>query len=181
MTSKLKAQTLPSNFWELPTLEVARGLLGKQLHRQGFEQESFFISEVEAYTQDDPACHAYKGKTKRCEIMFGPPGFAYVYFIYGMYHCLNLVTEREGVGEAVLIRGLFSRQRANLDGPGKICRSLGIDLKHNGESLANPESPIWIGGGIKVDPESIISTERIGITKAKERPWRFLLSKEGCL
>jgi DNA-3-methyladenine glycosylase len=103
--------------------------LGKTLVRQ-FEKARLEaeIVEVEAYTADDPACHAYSGRRPRCEVMFGPPGHAYVYFIYGMYYCLNVVTEVDGIAGAVLIRALAEREKVGdeklLSGPGKLCQTI---------------------------------------------------------
>ncbi len=109
---------LPRNFYERPTLTVAGELLGKVLKFSNF---SGIITEVEAYIgMNDPACHAARGYTNRTSVMFGMPGFSYVYFIYGMYYCLNIVTETEGFPAAVLIRGLklIEPLEANLGGPG---------------------------------------------------------------
>src|ERR1700722_17436772 len=96
------------DFYSRPTLEVAPELLGSILCRRLPDNSIIFapIVEVEAYTADDPACHASKGMTKRCEVMFGPAGRSYVYFIYGMYNCLNVVTEPSGVAGAVLVRAI---------------------------------------------------------------------------
>ena len=118
---------LKRNFFNQPTLEVAKNLLGKMLVFEGF---SGFVTETEAYIgQDDPACHASKGRTKRTDVMFGPPGYSYVYMIYGMYYCFNIVTEEEGYPAAVLIRGLklISHDQVLLDGPGKLCKRLNIN------------------------------------------------------
>lgn len=118
---------LNRDFFNRPTLQVAQELLGKVLH---FNQHQLIITETEAYHgTDDPACHAARGKTPRCEVMFDKAGVSYVYFIYGMYYCLNIVTEEEGTAAAVLIRGarLIGHDKTDLSGPGKLCRYLGID------------------------------------------------------
>jgi DNA-3-methyladenine glycosylase len=162
----------PEEFYARSTLKVAKDLLGCHLHRRlpTGEVLSAEITEVEAYTADDPACHAFKGKTKRTEVMFGPPGRAYVYFIYGMYYCLNVVTEPEGVPGAVLIRGV---QGTGLNGPGKICKHWQIDRQLNGVSLIQPDSLLWISKrSLNLKPK-IKASSRIGISQAQERLWRF--------
>jgi len=122
---------LPREFYERPTLKVAKELLGKVLIKKtpsGIIQSK--IVDVEAYVgPKDKACHASKGRTTRTEIMFGPAGFTYVYLIYGMYHCLNIVTEREEYPAAILIRGLehlgeedAPARQIRIDGPGRVCR-----------------------------------------------------------
>lgn len=182
---------LPSSFYRAPTQEVARGLLGQLLVRNfgaGVEQAkggdilAARIVEVEAYTQEDPACHAFNGPTKRCQVMFGPPGYAYVYFIYGMYHCLNVVTEDEGRGCAVLIRGLVApftnkskKSDKSLLGPGKICRNWGIDLSHNGLPLFEKSSPVCILRQEAALNENVRVTPRIGISKGVDLEWRYVL------
>ncbi len=128
------------------------------------------ITEVEAYTQDDPASHSVRGRTKRNEVMFGPPGHLYVYFVYGMHHCVNIVTGSEGDGQAVLIRavtcdGLDPRLT---NGPAKLCRQLGIDMSMNGV-LGH------VGDDGIASPEAALVTPRIGITKAVEWPRRWLV------
>src|SRR5271156_6623270 len=125
MKAKISFDTVyTEEFYARSTLKVAKDLLGCHLHRRlpsGIIL-SAAITETEAYTADDPASHAFRGKTKRTEVMFGPPGRAYVYFIYGMYYCLNVVTEPEGIPGAILIRGLHGKSGhgAHLNGPGKI-------------------------------------------------------------
>ncbi|MBX4190313.1 DNA-3-methyladenine glycosylase, partial [Candidatus Parcubacteria bacterium] len=115
---------LDRQFFEQKTLKVARELLGKYLVRRiGNKVIAAKITETEAYCgPNDKACHASKGRTSRTEVMFGKAGHAYVYLIYGMYHCLNIVTEKENYPAAVLIRGIGS-----INGPGKLCRELKID------------------------------------------------------
>lgn len=166
------AETLPQQFFHRDTVTVARELIGTTLCRRLDDGTilSGAIVEVEAYTQDDPACHAFRGKTKRCEVMFGPGGFAYVYFIYGMYNCLNVVTEIEGTAGAVLIRAVSSE---GTNGPGKLCRAWAIDRTHNGVDLMNAESPLWLVRGERVPDEQIDITRRIGLSVAQEQLWRF--------
>jgi len=163
---------LTRSFFNQPTLDVAKSLLGKQLV---FNHFCGIITETEAYIgKDDPACHAAKGKTKRTEVMFGQAGYAYVYFIYGMYHCLNIVTEEEGFPAAVLIRGLLltSPKSFHLDGPGKLCRELDITKAHNRLDLIH--SPSFYLEETHLSPV-FDSTPRIGITMGKEKLWRFVI------
>lgn len=162
------------DFYCRDTLAVARDLIGALLCRKVDGRQIFSgpIVEVEAYTQDDPACHAARGWTERCSVMFGPPGHAYVYFIYGMYHCLNVVTEPEGTPGAVLIRAVGA---PGTDGPGKLCRQWAIDWEHNGMSLLKPGSELWICPGTPVPDRQIVKSPRIGISSATDRHWRFYL------
>lgn len=180
---------LSRDFFERDTRAVARELLGKRLVRvyRG-RRLSGIIREVEAYRGlDDAASHAHRGSTPRSIIMFGPPGYAYIYFIYGMYHCLNVVTERVGYPAAVLIRGLEptkgmaalwrlrrGAQNGHLaDGPGKLCQALAIDRRLNGLDLVSSER-LFIEEGIS--PERIATGPRIGVrgdALARARPWRF--------
>lgn len=186
---------LPGEFYRRDTLEVARDLLGKALVKfKGSEMVGGIILETEAYYgQDDPASHAYGGKTPRSEIMFGKPGIAYVYMCYGMYYLLNVVTENEGKPGAVLIRALKPlwgidimkrRRNANLedrltDGPGKLTIALGIDIKDNGADIVKGENRLYISdyktGGNSL---KIIATERIGVKKGEDRPLRFLIQNK---
>jgi DNA-3-methyladenine glycosylase len=148
-------------------------LLGKVIV---FAEHRIQITETEAYLgEGDPACHAAKGLTKRTAIMFGPPGFSYVYFIYGMYYCLNFVTEPEGTAAAVLIRGgIVMDKNINLDGPGKLCRFLGITKDmHNGLDVVNNEKFFLLDSKIK---PNFNQTVRIGIKLGTEKPWRFLVA-----
>lgn len=154
------------------TLEIAPQLLGIKLCRRLDDGTILTgrIVEVEAYTQDDPACHAFKGITPRSKIMYGPPGFAYVYFIYGMYHCLNVVTEADGTAGAVLIRAL---EFEGANGPGKLCRQWQIDKKMNGVDLLDSNSPLWLSKGTLETGETIDITGRIGLSVAQDKLWRF--------
>jgi DNA-3-methyladenine glycosylase len=155
------------------------------LHRSGDGEVGGIIVETEAYGPSDPANHAFRGQTSRNAVMFGSPGRAYVYRIYGIHWCLNAVTERGGVGEAVLIRALeptlgldIMRRNRGVDslqrlcrGPGSLCSALGITGALNGADLRGPA--LCISSDRKEDLE-IVETTRIGLTKAAERPWRFL-------
>jgi DNA-3-methyladenine glycosylase len=178
---------LPREFYERATLKVAKDLLGKVLMKQtpsGVFQTK--IVDVEAYVgPKDKACHASKGRTTRTEIMFGPAGFTYVYLIYGMYHCLNIVTEREEYPAAILIRGLghlgeeiaLARQ-IRIDGPGRVCRFLEIDRTHNGLD-ATLGTNLWIEDhGLAISRKQTQALPRIGVDYAGEwatKLWRFYL------
>ncbi len=191
---------------------AAPGLLGLLLYRHLPPDRHLVarIVEVEAYRQDDPAAHSFRGPTRRNQTMFGPPGFAYVYLIYGMHHCLNVVCGPEGIGDAVLIRaaeplaGIESIRRLRepgtgrsgaqlasdrlLSGPGSLCKGLGIRKEeHDGASIAG-EGPLCLALSVELPPEEdaepkrlkaavphrVVTTPRIGITKAPEVPWRFV-------
>jgi len=165
---------LNRDFYNDPTQDVAQKLIGKVMVFKGV---SGVITETEAYIgQDDPACHAAKGKTPRTEVMFGKPGVSYVYFIYGMYHCLNFVTEREGFPAAVLVRGLklLGKSKHHLNGPGKICRDLGINREHNKHDLIDSSTLYVEDQGITLPYEK---TPRIGIKVGTDKLWRFVVSK----
>jgi len=144
--------------------------------------------ETEAYTGDaDPASHAFRGRTRRNAVMFGPAGFSYVYFSYGMHHCLNLTAERPGRAGAVLLRavevmagegivrsrgvdGVASRL---MSGPGKIGRALGLTLVDNGLDLTR--GPLGVAAGDPVEDQAVAAVPRIGISRAVDLPYRFLL------
>lgn len=164
---------------------MARELLGQVLAvRQGSGWVGGTISETEAYLgAGDPASHSHRGPTPRSNIMFGPPGIAYVYFIYGMHHCLNAVTEPEGTGAAVLVRALLphlptwtavapvGQPAARLRGPGLLCRALGIDLAFNGADLAS--SDLRFLAAPRVADDQVAAGPRIGINTARDLPLRF--------
>ena len=162
---------------------VARELLGKVLElRRPDNRLAAVIVETEAYLgAGDPASHSHSGVTPRSRTMFGPPGVAYVYLIYGMYHCLNAVTEAEGIGSAVLIRALDPEvparraltgwTRQSLAGPGRLCREFGIDLSMNGWDLSRSELRILEGAEV-VDADVIVGP-RVGIQRAADLELRF--------
>lgn len=167
------AETLSRDFFSQPTLTVAQQLLGKIMV---FGNAAGLITETEAYIgQDDPACHAARGKTPRNAVMFGPAGFSYVYFIYGMYHCLNFVTEEEGMPAAVLIRSLMLIEPSPLalTGPGKLCRHLGITREHSGMDITTSDS-----FHVNDSPfaPAFEATPRIGIRQGQDKLWRFVVS-----
>lgn len=163
------------------TLDVAKDLLGCFLIRKiGRKIIRAKIVETEAYVgEDDLACHASKGRTKRTETMYGEAGYAYVYMIYGMYHCFNIVTEHVGFPAAVLIRAVEVEgvPQKETNGPGKLCRFLKINRKLNGWNVTKGEK-LWIERGEKVLSKNIRAEKRIGIDYAKhckDYPWRFSL------
>jgi DNA-3-methyladenine glycosylase len=172
---------LPRAFFDRDTRLVARDLLGKVLvHRDGRIRRAARIVETEAYHGPaDRASHARAGPTPRAAVMFGPPGHAYVYRVYGLHHCMNVVAGPEGFPAAVLIRAAEPLQGClhSTRGPGNLCRALRIDAgRHTGLDLVG--GPIWIeDGGHPAGP--IVRTPRIGVDFAgawARRPWRFVLS-----
>lgn len=177
-----KILCLPASFYERNTLIVAEELLGKYLVRQIRGKKIIGkIVEVEAYIgESDPACHAFRGLTPRTKIMYGSPGHAYVYFNYGMYFLLNVVTEREGFPAAVLIRalepvfGLKDDDPRPASGPGKLCRSMQIDKELNGEPLTGKR--LWIGELQSNEDFEIRWSPRIGISVGQDKPWRAYIA-----
>ena len=176
---------LNKNFYKRNTLKVAQNLLGCFLMRKiNRKLIKAIITETEAYMgEDDLASHASKGRTSRTELMFGEPGHAYIYMIYGMYHCLNIITEKKDFPAAVLIRSVkidgIDYKKTN--GPGKLCKFLKIDRKMNGLEISQGEK-LWIEKGIKVRQSKIKKGRRIGIDYAKhckEYLWRFTLVDSG--
>lgn len=181
----MQSKIFSRSFYSRDTLKVARELLGCFLVRKiGRTVTRAKITEVEAYVgEDDLACHASKGKTKRTEIMYGEAGHAYVYMIYGMYHCLNIVTEQKDFPAAVLIRAVevegVSHKETN--GPGKLCRFLDIDRKLNGWDITKGEK-LWIEKPAQSVPkERIMAGKRVGIDYAKhckDYLWRLSFAKK---
>ena len=181
-----KSCKLKRDFYLRPTLEVAKDLIGKYIVYNCRDQIlAARLVEVEAYIgEDDPACHAAVGRTERNEIMYGIGGFSYIYFIYGMYHCLNIVTEREGYPAAVLIRAVepvegvdlmkkrFENHKNNLltNGPGKLCKAFNLTRQHNGLDLLGERLYLEDRG---FGPSEIETSERIGIKKGTDREYRF--------
>jgi DNA-3-methyladenine glycosylase len=182
------ASRLPRTFFERSVHEVARDLIGCRLFYEG---RGGTIVEAESYERDDPACHAYAGLTERTEVLFGPPGRAYVYLSYGIHSLLNAVAEPEGKAAAVLIRALEptagleamrERRRGRPDrelcsGPGKLTEALGVGLGENGADLGRdpflllPPEEEWRG--------EVVAGPRVGISKAVDRPWRFCAAGNG--
>lgn len=189
---------MPREFYRRDTLEVAPALLGKLLlvATEGDPEPSVGrIVETEAYQGNDPASHSARGETPRTTVMFGEPGIAYVYFIYGMYEMLNFVTEPRGSPGAVLIRaiepvaGLDSmRKRRNAgkilrgdrpeltNGPGKLSRALGIRRSHNGQSLTGPVLFV-LDEGSRIPRSEIWVSPRVGISAGRDRLWRFFMHR----
>jgi DNA-3-methyladenine glycosylase len=171
---------LRRSFFDRPVLKVAPELIGATLLVNGVGGR---IVEVEAYHYTDPAAHSYNGRTERNAVMFGPPGYAYVYRSYGIHWCLNFVCEEEGSASAVLIRALepvagiaaMRRRRGLVDeralcsGPGKLCEALGVSHRHNSLPLDRPPFELRARG----ESLDIVVGVRIGITKAIEHPWRY--------
>ena len=198
----MAAHTLPASFFEqYDTKALARKLLGCELvHNSPDGITSGIIVETEAYLQDDPACHAYNRRTTRTEPMYGRPGTIYIYLIYGMYECFNIVSNREGVGEAVLIRALqptsgieLMEQRRLLipgkverlsvskkvslkdlcRGPGKLVRAMGINrTQHNNLHLS--DSPVFLSPPV-ISDFGIITTTRIGINVGTDLQYRYYI------
>ena len=174
---------LTRDFFARSVHEVAPDLIGATLLVDGVGGR---IVEVEAYDQEDPASHAYRGRTARNAVMFGPPGHAYVYRSYGIHWCLNLVCDETGVAEAVLVRALeptngleeqrrrrgVTEPRALCSGPGKLCEALGITGEQDGLRLDEP--PFRLEP--RAEAPEIVTGPRIGITRATELSWRYMMS-----
>ena len=178
---KTKPRILPRIYFNRPTLQVARSLIGKYVVREiDGRILAGKILEVEAYVgPQDKACHASKGRTQRTEVLFGPPGVAYVYFIYGMYHCLNVVTEREEFPSAVLIRAIEIDGEL-IDGPGRLCRALQIDRLLNRVDLTTGASLWFEDRGALLARGDVEAHLRIGVDYAgmwAKKPWRFRLRR----
>jgi DNA-3-methyladenine glycosylase len=212
-TSRDPGAVLPRSFYLRPTIEVAQALLGKLLvHDTAAGCVSGYIVETEAYLQSDPASHAVlraggrwvAKMTDRNRQMFGPPGIAYIYFIYGNHYCLNVVTRKEGVAEAVLIRAVepvagvelmqqrrhFGSSRAHrqsgsdtavtraerdlTNGPGKLTQAFAIDRRHNGADLTS--GLLRIERGRRIPRHKVTARPRIGINVAGDDPWRFVVA-----
>jgi DNA-3-methyladenine glycosylase len=188
---------LPREFFNRDSRIVGRELLGKLLvRREGRKKLVGRVVEVEAYLgKDDPAAHSFGGPTPRNMVMFGPPGFAYVYFIYGNHYCLNVSCQPEGNAAAVLFRALeplagiermaLARDltvesprdlRLLTSGPGRMAEALGVTrVRDNGKDLTSTRSDLWLADDDFV-PERILVTKRIGITKAAHKPWRYVIA-----
>jgi DNA-3-methyladenine glycosylase len=180
---------LPRDFFERPVEEVAPSLLGQVIaHRTPEGEVAARLTEVEAYAGPlDPASHAYRGRTQRNEVMFGPPGHVYVYFTYGMHFCMNLVCAPEGTSMAVLLRAgeiiegedlaRARRPRSSVRdlarGPARLCQALGIARGQNGLDVCTPGGEMTVLEGKPVDPAVIRNGPRTGVSGAKEVPWRF--------
>lgn len=189
-------QPIAPEWLSRPSTEVAPDLLGCTLVRQVESGQIYrgLIVETEAYAPGDPACHAYRRPTKRNQVMFGAAGMTYVYLIYGMYHCLNVVTDLDGVPSAVLIRALeletvppwSDRQKERklsriAAGPGKLCRAFNIDLSLSAQALL-PGQPLWLEhrsptfeDKLEQGAIAFVQTTRIGLTQGADIPWRWYI------
>jgi DNA-3-methyladenine glycosylase len=185
------SSVIESQWFARPAPEVAPDLIGCVLVRQlpNGDRLQGTIVETEAYGPDDPACHAYRKRTPRNAVMFGPAGYSYVYLIYGIYHCFNVVTDQDGVASAVLIRalalpearldsGLSPKAQARLaTGPGKLCRYLEIDRSLSQMPLMEGQ-PLWLEHPQRKQSApalELIQTTRIGLTQGADIPWRWYL------
>lgn len=173
-------QKLPTSFYARDTITVAKDLLGTYLvHHDGELERIGKIVEVEAYLgQHDLASHSAKGITKRTEVMYGPAGFAYIYLIYGMYYCTNVVTESEGVGSAVLIRALEPVKNISerTQGPGLLSKAMHIAKQHNRHDLQS--NSLYIAQTAEQKNFTVLQRPRIGVHYAKdwtEAPLRFYI------
>lgn len=182
---------LSRDFYNRPTLKVARDLIGARLVRLSEGKKLVgLITETEAYiSQNDLACHAKAGITPRTQVMFGEPGHAYVYFTYGNHWMLNVVTERAGFPAAVLIRAiqpiegvdvlLERRNGRDTFGPGKLCQAMGITKSENGVDLTETSGSLWIESGVHVPNSLVTKGPRVGLNNTPEpwlsKPWRFLV------
>jgi DNA-3-methyladenine glycosylase len=182
---------LPRRFYARPSTLVARELLGRVFVRSGRAgaRVAARIVETEAYEQTDPASHSFRGLTSRNAVMFGPAGHLYVYFTYGMHFCMNVVTDREGWGSAVLMRAAeplegvatMRRRRGTTDlrllcsGPARFTQALGIDRRFGGVDLVDG-STLWIERGVPVPSARVEIGPRVGIRSGVEQPWRFSIA-----
>lgn len=184
---------LPVSFYNRSVHETARDLLGTRLVRSiDGVRVAGYINETEAYEgESDLACHARAGKTARTEVMYGPPGRAYIYFIYGMHWMLNIVAEAEGFPAAILFRSIIpcegvaviAARRAGrpqiewTNGPARLCAALSIDRNQNGVDMTRTEGGLWIEPGIPVPDAAVITGPRVGIESVPEpwrsKPWRY--------
>lgn len=167
---------LPRSFYDRDTIAVAKDLLGKYLvHKTDAGIQIGKIVEVEAYLgEHDLAAHSSRGKTERTKVMFGPPGHAYVYLIYGMYYCINFVTEKEGHASAVLIRALEPIQNITLrtQGPGLLCKAMQITKKYHGHDLLSDD--LYVAEAPDTQRFTIVKRPRIGVDYAKHWAKRLL-------
>lgn len=180
---------LPRSFYDRPTLDVTRDLLGKRLVRiENGKRIAGIINETEAYCgETDLGCHAKAGLTKRTAPMYGPPGYAFIYFTYGNHWMLCPVTMPEGEPEAVLIRGILPMEGLGViearrgkqprkrwtDGPGKLTQAMGITGEQNTLDLTSPDAEIFIEEGISIPDEYVTTTPRIGLYTVPE-PWKSI-------
>jgi len=174
-----ESRVIARGFYNRPALEVARELLGQRLVvTAGGQRRGGIIVETEAYVgAHDLACHASKGRTRRTEVMFGPPGHAYVYLVYGMHHCFNAVTGPEGEAAAVLVRAVAPGEglEGRTDGPGRLCRAFGLSRAQDGWDLCG-SSGVWVEEGEGVPRRLVERGPRVGVAYAgawADKPYRF--------
>ena len=178
------ATSVPPSFFARSALDVARDLIGCTFL---FDGDGGRIVETEAYRQDDPCCHGFRGKTARNAVLFGPPGHLYVYFTYGMHFCANVVCEEDGVAAGVLLRALepdsgveamrarrgASEPRLLASGPARLAQALGIGREHNGLPVWRPPLAI-LPRPTGAPAPRIVTTARIGVRGGDQKPWRFV-------
>ncbi|HYT30547.1 MAG TPA: DNA-3-methyladenine glycosylase, partial [Actinomycetota bacterium] len=179
---------MPRSFYGRPSATVARDLVGRLLvGNLGGALVAGRIVECEAYQEDDPASHSFRGPTARNQVMFGPPGRLYVYVSYGVHHCMNVVTGARGSGSAVLLRAVEpldgleamaarrgeARPRLLCSGPGRLTQAYGVGRDQNGLDLV-AGTGLWVAAGRPVRGSDVRAGPRVGIRAATERPWRFV-------
>jgi DNA-3-methyladenine glycosylase len=177
---------LPRSFYDRDTPKVARDLIGKLIVRRINGQTLIgMIAETEAYRSDDPASHAYRGETQSNSELFGPVGHAYIYLSYGIHNCLNLVSRdtKRYAGGGILIRAIipiegFREKQKRINGPGNVTKALHINRSLRGTDVTKSSSPIVVTEGDTFANDVVNETARIGISKAQDIPWRYVLSKE---
>lgn len=176
METRFVERALARAFYDRDTVAVAKDLLGTYLvHTSGGVERVGRIVEVEAYLgPHDRAAHSSRGRTKRTNVMFGPPGHAYVYLIYGMYWCMNVVTERDGHASAVLLRAIepVKNLMGRTQGPGLLCRAMGIDARLNAHDLVS--ETFYIAAPPEAEPFAIVKKSRIGVDYAGHWARRLL-------
>lgn len=197
MMAERQLGRLPRSFFNRPALDVARDLLGQRLvHIDNGHLIGGIILETEAYRgEQDLGCHCRAGRTARTEVMYGPPGHAYVYFTYGMHWMLNFVVEREGFPAAILIRAIepehglkiIAHRRGSqperhwTNGPAKLCQALGIGESLNGADLCADDAQLYVEYGRGVPDSSVMTTPRVGLNNVPEPwksvPWRFCVDQ----
>jgi DNA-3-methyladenine glycosylase len=188
-------ERIPREFYEQPALQAARALLGMRLVRiENGRRLAGIILETEAYRgEEDQGCHCRAGLTRRTQVMYGPPGHAYVYFTYGMHWMLNFVVEKQGFPAAILIRAIqavegldtIAERRGGqpparwTDGPAKICQALHIERGLNGADLCNPQAELFVEWGEPISEDRVTTGPRVGLNTVPEPwksvPWRFLV------
>jgi len=191
-----RAPRLDREFFDRPTLQVAREILGARLVKlEGGKRLAGIVIEAEAYIgEEDRGCHARSGRTRRNEVMFGLAGHAYVYFTYGMHWMLNVVTEAEGRPAAVLLRALWPEEGRErmlqrrgrgplLDGPAKLCQALAIDRDFNGHDLCARQARLFFERAWSLEDRFVLTGARVGLFSVPEPwrsiPWRFRVSPQG--